>query len=546
MEEVDISTETPQRFTFLAHPVTLVVFGFVLAYAEAILLMLAGKNVVDAIWPHAVRSLEWTMAMRSSSLLTASLLVMPATLTFLWRQHVSRSEPTPWMERVLVVGMGFILGLLSIHFVMDIAYLRGAFLLLPTLLGWWLGCVLVAIGGLPSLREPGDDKVRFGRLSHIAGVFFAAWLVMPGVPALVGMAPSPPDAPVMGYGSTPGPYDTVRFASPYTMPASVVEVQGNLEDDVAFSVHLTLPELPADTPLTSIPLAVLLHGFGYPDVNAYDAWITHLSAKGMAVAFIQYPSDLRPDGHDSVGETGPNGQSDFLQHTYRNTAIRAALDHLADLALGEARDVRVDEVLGEVVIDPSTLWTGGHSLGAAYTFLVLDEVLQRGWAQHGLVVALEAPAHRPSQSELQPNLSGLPNQTLVQISVAQDDMSVGVCPGAFHQQQFNHIDSERNQLIEVQTDKYGFPRLVASHYMPTDPARDRLADWGFYRRLDAQADYAVALSRNDTFTADFAFNYLTDETMLTTMGTWSDGTPVLPLRLYHDGLNTAQRFATCE
>ena len=27
------------------------------------------------------------------------------------------------------------------------------------------------------------------------------WLMMPGIPALVGMAPSPPDKPVFGYGA---------------------------------------------------------------------------------------------------------------------------------------------------------------------------------------------------------------------------------------------------------------------------------------------------------------------------------------------------------
>ena len=30
----------------------------------------------------------------------------------------------------------------------------------------------------------------------------------------------------------------------------------------------------------------------------------------------------------------------------------------------------------------------------------------------------------------------MPDQTLVQIGVPQDDMSVGLCPGAFHQQVF--------------------------------------------------------------------------------------------------------------
>ena len=148
------------------------------------------------------------------------------------------------------------------------------------------------------------------------------------------------------------------------------------------------------------------------------------------------------------------------------------------------------------------------------------------------------------QAALQPTLSPLPNETLVQIGVSQDDMSVGMCPGAFHQQMFTMLPTERNQLLEVQTDKYGFPRLVASHYLQTDPARDVLSDWSFYRRIDAQADYLVAHARNDTFTADWAYQYMTDETMLTGMGSWSDGTPVLPLKLHHDAIESTP-FLSC-
>ena len=95
------------------------------------------------------------------------------------------------------------------------------------------------------------------------------------------------------------------------------------------------------------------------------------------------------------------------------------------MLLFSPRNPEIDAHLGDVTVDPSTLWTGGHSLGAAYTFLVLDDVLERGWGQHAMVVALEAPANRPMQPALQPVLSQLPNETLVQIGVSQDDMSVG-------------------------------------------------------------------------------------------------------------------------
>ena len=133
----------------------------------------------------------------------------------------------------------------------------------------------------------------------------------------------------------------------------------------------------------------------------------------------------------------------------------------------------------------------------------------------------------------------------MQIAVSKDDMSVGVCPGAFHQKLFGSLPEERNQLLEIQSDLYGFPRLVASHYLQTDPAHDTLSDWSFYRRIDAQADFIVAHGRNDTFTAGWAYQYMTDETMLTGMGKWSDNTPVLPIIWHDDPLKQQPTFRDC-
>lgn len=519
--------------------------GFLLAFSEMIVRLLSGKDVVDAIWPHAVRSLDWTMALRDSPALTLSIILLVGFGGLGLRKAVTAMNGTPAWLMLPYTCLGLLLGLITLHFLMDVFYLRGAFLLLPTLMGWILACLLVALGGPPTLRHAGDDRMATSRVMHMMGVFFAAWLVMPGVPAVIGFAPSPPDAPAMGYGSFPGPYNVEQYRFPYELPEEVKSVQGHLEDDVDWSVYITLPELPEDSPVTHLPLAILLHGFSYPDINAYQGWITHLTAKGMAVAFIQYPSDLRPEGHEAHEATYEAGMSDYLQHTYRDLAIRAGMDHVQSILLQGQRAPEINTHLGEVIVDPTTLWAGGHSLGASYTFLTLNSAFERGWGSHALVVALEAPASRPMQSDLQPNLTGMPNETLVQIGIPQDDMSVGLCPGAFHQQVFAALPEERNQLLEIQSDLYGFPRLVASHYLQTDPVRDRLADWSFYRRIDAQADYLVAHGRNDTFTADWAFQYMTDETMLTGMGDWSDGTPVLPMIWHRDAINDVSQFNDC-
>ena len=519
--------------------------GFFLGLSEVIVRLAQGTGAVDAIWPHAVRSLEWTVVLRSSTEQTLILFMAVPVFGYLVNRWKSEHERERGINEVLMTLLGLISGLIAIHFVMDVFYLKGAFLMLPMFYAWMLLWLLLLRSGMPRLRSTASEGIAPGRVIHLMGVFLAAWMLMPGVPALVGFAPSPPDAPTIGYGSSPGPYETMRYSEPYTIPSDVAAIQGDREDDVLFSVHVTLPIIPEGTTVETLPLGILLHGFGYPDLDAYTYWIDHLAAKGMAVALLQYPSDLRPEGYESFEATDVEGTSDFLQHEYRNTAIRAAIDHLDTMVLGENRSAVTEDTLGNITIDPTLLWVGGHSLGGAYTFITLDEVLTKGWGSRALVVALESPASRPMGESMQPDLSNLPADTMVQVAVTEDDMSVGVCPGAFHQQMFNALPDERNQLIEVHSDLYGFPRLVASHYVQTNPAYDRLADWGFYRRIDAQADFLVAHGRNDTFTADWAFQYMTEEETLTNMGKWSDGTPVLPLSVYSDGINTEARFSAC-
>ena len=96
----------------------------------------------------------------------------------------------------------------------------------------------------------------------------------------------------------------------------------------------------------------------------------------------------------------------------------------------------------------------------------------------------------------------------------------------------------------IPSDRYGFPRLVATHYIPANEAHDTLADWAFYRRADAQADWIVAHSRGDLNTADFAYANLVNTGMLTNMGKWSDGVDVLPIQAYTNP-SEAKRFADC-
>jgi len=517
--------------------------GIVLGLSELLFGLLIGKDIIDSIWPHAVRSLSWTMYLRDSMGTVWILLILTTSMALLCAKLRQFESYRNRVEAVGIMIIGVVISWIVLHLVMDIFYLRGAFLLLPFLYGYILISLLIGIFGLPGLRQTTSSALSWSRLVHIGGVFLAAWLVMPGIPAIIGMAPSPPKQPQFGYGATPGPYQTSYQTFSYPMPDEVEAIRGPTEASIEFSIYLSLPLIPESLNVSSIPLAIMLHGFGYPDYDAYSAWVDHLTAKGMAVAFIQYPSDLWPKGVENHQEVIEAGTSNFLQHDYRNLAIRSAMATLRSGINPPTQWDFITNQLHNITIDASHLWVGGHSLGAAYSLLVLDEVLTYQWGNESLVIDLEAPANRPVQTQLQPSLGGLPNHTIVQIMVSEDDMSVGICPGAFHQALFPQ-PLKMNDVLLIRSDKYGFPRLVASHYLQTDPAHDSLSDFGFYRRLDAQADYLVAQARQDSITSAWATDYMTSDEMWLDMGDWSDGTPVLPLVRFTNALDSSQ-FDSC-
>ena len=545
MEGAVAEIEATSRLDRLIGP-GFVAAGALASIAQPIVLLLAGKDVNDAIWPHAYRALQATMLLRENLTLMFFCTLMLFFASLVAVQNKLKGKPLPpVLHRSLLFAIGLFSGFTVLYFLLDVYYLRGAFLLLPTMYGVILFTSVLSVRGLPTLPM-GDSKKSFlSSLVHVGAIFFAAWLLMPGIPAMIGIAPSPPDAPRVGYGAEPGPFDTTMSVHPYEMPEDVAKIIMEQEEEIDFSVYLTLPELDPDLPLDTVPLALLSHGWGYPVYEEYTDWIAHLSARGIAVAFVQYPSHIDPPIPDGLEGEDINGASNWPHHIYRAKAIASALDTLEEVALGDTRDATVEAALGNVTIDPSHLWIGGHSLGGAYTFIQLYESLERGWGNETLFIDIESGWTRPNHPELQPNFSRMPADSMVHLARGVDDMTVDACYSVHHQQAFNQLPSKHVLYIELQSDLYGFPRLVGSHYLPTDSVHDRLADYGVYRRIDAQADWVFARTQGDTITEDWAYNHLIDSDMLRSMGKWSDGTEVLPLLVYEDALNTEPKFSPC-
>ena len=527
------------------HP-TALVLGAVIALSESIYLLLLGEPIQNAIWPQAIRTLAWTFFLRQH---IATITVLSAIILTLSIWVAIRKQKGVQLHPLAIVCLLMLIGAVFaswiIFLLMDIRYIRGAFLLLPTIYGVLLLSAAIAVKGPPHLPKREQSKTeKTYTVLHLCTIFFAAWLVMPGIPALIGIAPSPPDTPSMGYGAQPGPFDSASIQYPYPIPELVSEIQGPTEEDIEFSVYLHLPQLPSDPGIEGVPLAILFHAFNNPSIESYSDWIDHLVGKGMVVAYIQYPTDVRPKEADTFTLVEENGMSNWPHHVPRMHALQSAMDLLQERIDDTTRDDFVNQTLGELKILPEHLWIGGHSLGGAYSLQALQMALDKQWGNQTLVVDTEMAAARPVQENWLPNYTNLPENTLVHLVVSEDDMTVGQCDSVHHIELFNMVDDNHTLLIYIPSDRYGFPRLVATHYIPANEAHDTLADWAMYRRIDAQADWVVAHSRGDLNTADFAYANLIDTPMLSNMGKWSDGTPVLPLQVYSNPSESGL-FASC-
>jgi len=492
--------------------VILTVIGFTIAISEPVVLLALGDDLAGAFWPMAIRSLEWTMFLREwRTGVFAILLVLTPTV------FVRCNNSGSWEKVIACLLLGLFTGLTVIFSLLNMAYLRDAFILLPTTYGFIILFSVLIIGGLPNNPFNGQNK-KLNRSIHICLVLCSVWLIGPGISAMAGLCPSPPELQMEN-----GQYSVKTTAHPYPMPEEVASIQGDYEEDVTFSVYISLPEQYE----MEMPLAIIIHGFANPHFDTYEDWINELASRGMAVAFIQYPSDVMPPGYDTYDLHEEAGMSNHPYHNPRAVAIDAALEFMITLLPPD--------------VNKSHLMIGGHSLGAGYALLALDWALERGWGDESLFVDLETPYARPVQDHLQINTSGIPTNFMAHVVISEDDMSVNDCFGVYHQS----LLGPKALFIEVSSDRHGFPRLVASHYLPAAETHDTLADWGMYRRVAAQADWLVARNTGDEIAASDAQSKLVDSPELRYMGEWSDGQPVNELGIWDDALNSTE-FEHCK
>ena len=236
---------------------------------------------------------------------------------------------------------------------------------------------------------------------------------------------------------------------------------------------------------------------------------------------------------------------------YQTDAFTRPVDFLPNAlaAVTDALDV-LETAPGHVRPDRSQFALIGHSAGGNLAAQMAAVAAEAKIPQPKAVIALMPGEVQASRT---PNLTQIPADTLLVVTVAEDDRIVGDARAREIFTLANRIPLNRKKFVLYRSDHHGLPRLIAHHLAPT--AAEPNLDTGEGLLLGFQMNMAE-LNAFDTagfwrladVTLWAAFHNLTlDQAtnrgdLFRHLGFWSDGRPVVR-PIVGDDLNEIPRVS---
>lgn len=276
---------------------------------------------------------------------------------------------------------------------------------------------------------------------------------------------------------------------------------------------------PANPTPAQAQVVVFLHGYGGINPRAYGGWINHLVRRGYVVVFPVYQTSLA-------------GAAE-----YTSNALAAIQDAFGRLGLG-----------GNVAADPNGFAIVGHSLGGVIAFNVANAAVSRGLPRPRVILAVNAGDSNASSDSIASIQAGsyasIPSDALVLFVVGEDDQIAGEKASREIYGKLGQIPTSRRELLLLRSDSYGEPDVSASHLAPLSrddrfDSGESLLAGGSVQNADLQRQTLDVLDYNGYWKfldglIDAAFvgtnqEYALGGTALqTSLGSWSDGTPITP------------------
>jgi acetyl esterase/lipase len=277
---------------------------------------------------------------------------------------------------------------------------------------------------------------------------------------------------------------------------------------------------PADPTPSNAPVIVFCHGWGAMNPRAYRAWIEHIVRRGNIVIYPNYQDSLLTPG----GQFLPNAID----------SVRAALADLAANKTGIQPDLQRVGVVG-------------HSAGGVLSAQLAASAARAGLPMFRAVMPVEpGDGSRDGRRHAgipRVDLTTIPAQTLLLIAVGADDHLAYEKSGLEIYAATSQVPTTNKNVIELVSDDHGTPALIANHAAPTATPDSRPAN--ARRSLFSDFEHAGVVDAMDWYGTWKLFDALSDAVFYQrerdialggaaaqlSMGTWSDGVPVKPMRV---------------
>lgn len=301
--------------------------------------------------------------------------------------------------------------------------------------------------------------------------------------------PVQPGQPVSGPGGSDYRFERVaeRHVGEHPRDAWVFTPEGVSADDLA-----------------NLDVVLLIHGLGGIDPVMYEDWITHLVRRGSIVIYPVYQS------LDLIGA----GPAVWPANLF--AGVQAAIRSLQEESGADFRTKQVDVI--------------GHSLGGPLAIRYSLDAGRLGFPTPRTLFVVQPGGCQPCGNfgNLGVDLpldERLPSTLLAQVLVGDRDTTVGDADARSLWPLFDAIPAAQKDYVTIRSDEHGTPPVIADHTAVgtgNRPDGIDVIDWlALWRSQDALMSCASSGSDCDVALGD------TPEHRF--MGTWSDGTPIVPL-----------------
>ena len=548
----------------------LFLLGFLVGFGPVIMSMLSGLNLEDALFEFAYYRISDALTVRAFEgyLLPFGLIAFVIKYKLFQNENLKQKISRDLSVAVTQFLIGYLMAFSALYLMLDFSFFFGSVRAMPFVLGFFITLLVInmlltdtilldAIKQSIKEKKSNLNKTQIFAVIEVGLLLVAGLaLALPNTWDMSGFAPDQPQLKLGDWGNMEAQYSVIETSIPVFTSSPEFQYWPADDDGSDWKVHVFIPII-TDSDLDSkqLGVAIYLHGYSGEDVEVYRDTLELLASRGLVVIFPQYISDLDLSSIDKdfkliYEEGGSNHPQHQTRYDMAWLGITRAISALNTTADGELAAILQQHTGTNTSLNLENLWIGGHSMGGGTTFSMLDRALDLGWGSSSLQISLEAPwIHAQNGNPLRGNMSKLPDHTWAQITEYSSDYTVHPCQARWQHDRISQRDSSfrindsQVQYLRIESDYYGFPRMMASHFIQASFIHDNFADLSYYSRIDAQA--ARISTQGQLFTADSdllssAQSFLSDENQqMTNLGDWSDGHPVNGIKMIQQPLQQA-------